>query len=42
MKEQTTATNRWLTARLHLGSIHEASRKIAAWSRRYGRHAYKS
>ena len=34
LKARTTATNRWLGAALHLGSLHEVSRKVAAWTRK--------
>ncbi len=30
---RTTATNRWLATTLHLGNLHEVSRKVAAWTR---------
>jgi REP element-mobilizing transposase RayT len=33
MKSQTTATNRWLSATMHLGNMYEASRKVSAWTR---------
>lgn len=33
LKARTTVTNRWLGEKLHLGSLHEVSRKIAAWNR---------
>lgn len=33
MKERTTATNRWLGTALHMGNLHEVSRKVAAWPR---------
>jgi REP element-mobilizing transposase RayT len=33
MKATTTATNRWLAGRLHMGSLHETSRRVSAWSR---------
>lgn len=33
MKERTTATNRWLAATLHMGNLHEVSRKVSAWAR---------
>lgn len=33
LKARTTATNRWLGTVLHMGSLHEVSRKVAAWSR---------
>ncbi len=33
LKARTTATNRWLGANLHLGGLHEVSRKVGAWDR---------
>jgi putative transposase len=33
MKARTTVTNRWLATALHLGNLHEVSRKVAAWTR---------
>jgi hypothetical protein len=33
MKALTTVTNRWLTQQLHLGILHEVSRKVNAWIR---------
>ncbi|MDO8544381.1 MAG: hypothetical protein Q7S40_28400 [Opitutaceae bacterium] len=33
LKPQTTVTNRWLGATLHMGNLHEVIRKIAAWAR---------
>jgi REP element-mobilizing transposase RayT len=33
LKARTTATNRWLGTALHLGNLHEVSRKVAAWAR---------
>ena len=33
MKARTTVTNRWLADALHLGNLHEVSRKVAAWTR---------
>ena len=33
MKAKTTATNRWLGETLHMGSLHEVSRQVSAWSR---------
>jgi REP element-mobilizing transposase RayT len=33
LKTRTTATNRWLGATLHLGGLHEVSRKVGAWNR---------
>jgi hypothetical protein len=32
LKAQTTVTNRWLGEALHLGNLHEVSRKVAAWT----------
>jgi putative transposase len=32
MKAQTVATNRWLGEHLHMGNMHEVSRKVSAWS----------
>jgi len=32
MKLKTTATNRWMGERLHLGSLHEVSRLTLRWS----------
>jgi hypothetical protein len=26
-------TNRWLATTMHLGNLHEVSRKVAAWTR---------
>jgi hypothetical protein len=26
-------TNRWLATTLHLGNLHEVSRKVSAWTR---------
>ena len=34
LKAETTVTNRWLSLHLHLGALHEVSRKVSAWSRR--------
>jgi putative transposase len=34
MKASTTVTNRWLAENLAMGSLHEVSRKVQAWSRR--------
>ena len=34
LKARTTVTNRWLGTTLHLGNLHEVSRKVAAWQRR--------
>jgi len=33
MKSKTTVTNRWLAEQLHMGSLHEVSRRINAWYR---------
>ena len=33
LKARTTATNRWLGTALHLGNMHEVSRKVTAWTR---------
>ena len=33
LKKRTTATNRWLGENLHLGTLHEVSRKVSAWAR---------
>ena len=33
LRQQTTATNRWMSEKLHLGNLHEVSRKINAWIR---------
>jgi len=33
LKARTTATNRWLGTNLHLGNLHEVSRKVAEWQR---------
>jgi ribonucleotide monophosphatase NagD (HAD superfamily) len=33
MKERTTVTNRWLAEELHMGSLHEVSRRVTAWQR---------
>ena len=33
LKARTTATNRWLGTTLHMGKLHEVSRKVTAWSR---------
>jgi hypothetical protein len=35
LKRQTTVTNRWLSAHLHLGAVPEVSRKLHAWRRRH-------
>jgi len=33
LKDRTTATNRWLGQNLHLGALHEVSRKVGAWNK---------
>lgn len=33
LKARTTVTNRWLAATLHMGNLHEVSRKVGAWRR---------
>lgn len=33
LKARTTATNRWLGTELHMGNLHEVSRKVAGWVR---------
>lgn len=33
LKARTSVTNRWLGVTLHLGNLHEVSRKVAAWIR---------
>jgi len=33
LKNRTTATNRWLGENLHLGALHEVSRKVSAWAK---------
>jgi hypothetical protein len=33
MKAQTVATNRWLGEHLHMGNMHEVSRKVSAWAK---------
>ena len=33
LKARTTVTNRWLATTLHLGNMHEVSRKVTAWTR---------
>ncbi len=33
LKARTTVTNRWLATALHLGNLHETSRKVSAWNR---------
>lgn len=32
MKARTVATNRWLSEQLHMGNLHEVSRKVSAWT----------
>jgi hypothetical protein len=34
LKARTTVTNRWLATTLHMGNLHEVSRKVAAWIRK--------
>ena len=34
LKSRTTVTNRWLSEHLHLGNLHEVSRKVNAWMRK--------
>ena len=34
LKARTTVTNRWLASSLHMGNLHEVSRKVAAWTRK--------
>ena len=34
LRARTTVTNRWLAANLRMGSLHEVSRKVSAWTRR--------
>lgn len=34
LKARITVTNRWLSLNLHMGNLHEVSRKIGAWRRR--------
>src|SRR5664280_2517269 len=34
MKARTTVTNRWLAEQLHMGSLHEVSRRVAALQRK--------
>ncbi|MGH8018219.1 MAG: transposase [Opitutaceae bacterium] len=34
LKTHATVTNRWLAETLHMGNMHEVSRKVSAWSRR--------
>ena len=33
LKARTTVTNRWLATTMHLGNLHEVSRKVSAWTR---------
>lgn len=33
LKARTTVTNRWLGQKMHLGALHEVSRKVTAWNR---------
>ena len=33
LKVRTTVTNRWLATTLHMGNLHEVSRKVSAWTR---------
>lgn len=33
LKALTTVTNRWLATTLHMGNLHEVSRKVNAWTR---------
>lgn len=33
LKERTTVTNRWLATAMHMGNLHEVSRKVNAWTR---------
>ena len=33
LKVRTTVTNRWLATTLHMGNLHEVSRKVGAWAR---------
>ena len=33
LKTRTTVTNRWLATTLHMGNLHEVSRKVSAWGR---------
>jgi hypothetical protein len=33
MRTRTTATNRWMREHLHVGNLHEVSRKINLWLR---------
>ena len=32
LKAETTVTNRWLSTHMHLGALHEVSRKVSAWA----------
>lgn len=34
LKDRTTVTNRLLATAMHLGNMHEVSRKVSAWARR--------
>ena len=34
LRARTTVTNRWLAENLRMGSLHEVSRKVSAWTRR--------
>lgn len=34
LKTRTTVTNRWLATTLHMGNLHEVSRKVSAWTRK--------
>ena len=34
MKARTTASNRWLAEQLHMGSLHEVSRRVSALQRK--------
>jgi len=33
MKAQTVVTNRWLSEHLHMGNLHEVSRKVSIWAK---------
>lgn len=33
LKDRTTVTNRWLASNMHMGNLHEVSRKVTAWAR---------
>jgi putative transposase len=33
LKACTTVTNRWLSINMHMGSLHEVSRKVSAWTK---------